>query len=92
MQLTPEQREIFRKAILSVLDTNASDFGLGLRAIAAFLPIYGFNNARGGEILPELNYLVDKEFAARVGKQISPENTAWRITATGRDFLAANES
>jgi len=89
--MTPESREFFRKAILSVLDTNGTKYGLALRAIRSFLEIYGFRNAPGDDILKEMEYLCDKGFAEGVGKQISPENTAWRITAAGRDFLALNE-
>ena len=89
--MNPESRELFRKAILAVLDTNASEYGLGLRALRAFLEIYGFRNAAVTEINAELFYLADKFLVARVNKQVSPENSVWRITAAGRDFLAANE-
>jgi hypothetical protein len=38
----------------------------------------------------ELQYLADKGMVATVNKSISPENLCWRITAAGRDFIAAN--
>ena len=86
-----EERELFRIALLNVLEQRASDrFGLQLKAIQTFLGAEGFRGAGGSGILAELSYLEDKEFAARVGKQISPENACWRITAAGRDFLATN--
>jgi len=87
--MTPEQKELFRLALLRVLDANASEtFGLRQNAIQSFLVMQGFRNAPADDVRAELAYLEDKRFVARVGKQISPENTCWRITADGRDFLA----
>jgi hypothetical protein len=37
----------------------------------------------------ELGYLRDKGFIEAAPKVISPENPAWRITAAGRDLVAA---
>jgi hypothetical protein len=40
------------------------------------------------QVLDEMQYLVDRGLVTLAPKTISPENTAWRITASGRDFLA----
>lgn len=91
--MKPEQREIFREDLLRILEDRASDrFGLGAKAIRVFLGEYGFRNTPIEDITAELQYLQDKGFVAIVGKQISPENTSWRITADGRDFLASKGS
>jgi hypothetical protein len=90
MSMPSEQRELFRKALLNVLDTNASRFGLSVGGLITFLEIYGFRNAPGSDVAAELQYLCDKGLVAPIGKQISPENVSWRITAEGRDFLATN--
>jgi hypothetical protein len=87
--MTSETRELFREALLRVLEDHASDrFGLGVRAIRVFMAEHGFKNPEQDQLNAELIYLRDKNFTAIVGKQISPENTSWRITADGRDFLA----
>lgn len=87
--MTPEQRETFREDILRVLDERASDrFGLGVKAVIAFLAQFGFRGASTADVTAELIYLMDKQFVAVVGKVISPENTSWRITAAGRDHIA----
>lgn len=72
-----------------MLEERASNrFGLSVNAISIFLVQYGFRNAPIPDINAELLYLQDKTFVAIVGKQISPENTCWRITAAGRDHVA----
>lgn len=87
--MTSETRELFREAILRVLEERASDrFGLGARAIRVFLAEHGFKNPAAEDLHAELLYLQDKELVTVVGKQISPENTSWRITAGGRDYMA----
>jgi hypothetical protein len=37
----------------------------------------------------EIQYCADKGLAVRVEKLVSPDVIAWRITAAGRDLLAA---
>jgi len=90
--MTAEQKEIFRTALLRVLDERASEkFGLSLVAVQIFLGQFGFRASKRDDVLAELQYLQDKNLVAPVGKTISPENRCWRITADGRDFLAQNE-
>ena len=89
--MTPEQKEIFRTALLRVLEERGSDqFGLGVTAIQIFIGQFGFRATKAEEIRIELQYLMDKGLVAPVGKTISPENKSWRITADGRDYLALN--
>ena len=86
------QLENFRTALLNVLEQRASDrFGLNVNAVQIFLNTEGFRGSRREDINAELQYLADKQLVTTVGKVISPENTCWRITAAGRDELAANK-
>ena len=86
--MTPEQRELFRIAILRVLDNNNTRFGLGGKAIAHHLPIYGFSNADSADIKSEVQYWTDKGHVGEVLKGVSPENRCFRITSAGRDYIA----
>lgn len=85
--LTPEQRELFRIAILRVLEANPTRFGLNETAIAMHAFRFGFQPDRP-QTMQEIDYLRDKTFVEAVDKSVSPENRAWRITAAGRDYLA----
>lgn len=87
--MTPEQREHLRRSILDVLDANGSRYGLSVKALQSLLLIYG-TRPTADTIHIELNYLRDKQMAEPVDKKISPEVSAWRITADGRDWLAMN--
>jgi DNA-binding HxlR family transcriptional regulator len=86
--MTTEQRELFRMAILRVLDANNTRFGLGRSAIGHNMVVFGFPQPRTDDLTSELRYLEDKGFVSEALKGISPENRAWRITASGRDFIA----
>jgi hypothetical protein len=88
--MTPAQRELYRAALLRVLDANETQWGLSAEVLAVHVAAYGFKG-RGVEIAAtELRYLQDKGFVDLPGKAISPENQTWRITAAGRDWLAQN--
>ena len=88
--MTPEQRELFRIAILRVLDANQTRFGLSAKAIATLIVEFGFQ-PQADAVTLELEYLADakKGLAMPVDKKVSPENQNWKISADGRDFLAA---
>jgi len=86
--MNPEQRELFRTAILRVLEANPSRFGLTCRALAHLVAVYGFMSPDNAQIECETQYLADKGLVTDVAKEISPENKAWRITASWRDYLA----
>ena len=86
--MNAERRELFRLALLRVLDANHTRFGLGLAALKHLAASFGFPNGQDSELERELQYLEDKAHVTEVLKGISPENRAWRITAAGRDYLA----
>ena len=86
---TPEKRELLRIAILRVLEANTSRFGLGITALIHMLGAYGTVGAPD-DVRFEVYYLHDKGFLTPVDKAISPENQCWRITAEGRDWVAAH--
>ena len=88
MNLTPEQREQVRLSILRYCE-SADQYGLAATLLLQFLRSEGFRALSADRLRVELLYLADKAFLLSVAKPISPENQAWRITATGRDFLAA---
>ena len=92
--MNAEQKELFRLVLLRVLDTNRTRFGLGVVALGHHLAPFAFNpgNCGGQEtfhaaIADALDYFTTKQMVEEAGKQISAENRAWRITATGIAFL-----
>lgn len=86
--MSNEQRELFRLALLRVMESNATERGLGLQALQLSVGAFGFSMPGLDQLKAELAYLEDKRFAIIVGHAISPENKTWRITADGRDELA----
>jgi hypothetical protein len=89
-EMSPEQRELFRIALLRVLEINGSSFGLGVTALATLVSTYGFS-VKPEVVTREVEYLSDPaiEFVAAVNKaNFSTENRAWKISAKGRNFLA----
>ncbi|HEV2692234.1 MAG TPA: hypothetical protein VG347_05005 [Verrucomicrobiae bacterium] len=89
-----EEKELFRKAILRVLDANRTRFGLSVGAIALHLSQFGFNagncdgpGAFADAIQDELDYLKDKQLAEEILKIVSRENRAWKITPSGIAFV-----
>jgi len=87
-EMNAQNRELFRLALLRLLDANHTRFGLTVPALCHLLPMFGFARANPEMTEAEIEYLADKGQVALVFKPISPENRAWRITAEGRDFLA----
>jgi hypothetical protein len=86
--MNTEQRELFRLALLRVLDANHTRFGLSLSALGHLVATFGFPNPQLRQLERELQYLEDKSHVASMVKSVSPENAAWRITAEGRDYIA----
>ena len=93
--MNAEQKELFRKAILRVLDGNRSRFGLGIVAIGHLLVAYSFTVAtfKGDAaafreaIADALQYLCDKGLAEEVRKETDAANRAWRLTDKGIEHL-----
>jgi len=95
--MNAEQKELFRKALLRVLDANRTRFGLSVVALSFQLGQFGFTpqNSGGVEALKEaiqdeLDYLAGKQLVEEAQKTISAENRAWRLSPTGFAFVDAN--
>ena len=86
--MTSTQRELFRLALLRVMESNPTQRGLGLQALQLSIGAFGFSMPGLDQLKAELAYLEDKRFVIIVGHAISPENKTWRITADGRADLA----
>jgi hypothetical protein len=86
--MTPEQKELFRLAVLRVLDANNTRFGLGRSAIGHSMTLFGFPQPKTEDLDVTLEYLEGKKLIYEVLKGISPENRAWKITAEGTDYVA----
>jgi hypothetical protein len=90
--MTAVERENLRLAILKVSSANLSRFGLGVAAFKLHVAAFGFDQVSVSEVRAEVDYLVEKQLLAEVAKHLSPENRLWRISASGRDFLAEREA
>ncbi len=86
--MNAQQRELFRRALLGVLESNPTQYGLGLTSLQLHLGAFGFMASPLADVKSEMQYLEDKGFITATAKAISPENKTWRITAAGRDELA----
>lgn len=82
------QLEQIRLSLLRYSDSSGQ-YGLTPGLLLQFIRSEGFRSLTAAQLEAEIAYLADKSFLARLPKSISPENAAWRITAAGRDFLAA---
>jgi hypothetical protein len=87
--MKPEQQELFRVAILRVLEANPTRRGLPLRGIGLMLSQFGFPNPAETDLADALDYLErrDPPLIDQPLKIISKENRAWRITGAGVAFL-----
>lgn len=89
--MNAESKQLFRKAILRVLDANRTRYGLGIVAIGHLLAAYSFTvatfqgdaSAFHAAIADALQYFCDKGLAEEVRKEIDPANRAWRLTDKG---------
>lgn len=88
-ELSAEQLELFRHAILKVLDANNTRFGLTVPAVVHMLPMFGFAGAEPERVHTEVEYLERKGLLTEVLKVVSRENRAWRISQAGVAFLDA---
>ncbi len=88
--MTAPQRELYRAALLRVLEANETQWGLTAPVLAVHVVAFGFRGLGAEVASTELRYLEDKGFVKAPSKAISPENQTWRITASGRDWLAQN--
>lgn len=81
------QKELFREAVLRVMDTNRTRFGLPVAAIQLRMGVFGFPAPNSDDIADALEYLARKGLAEESFKVLSPGNRAWRITAAGIDYV-----
>lgn len=85
--MSPEDREQVRLSLLRYLAANPTRYGLPLRYLRQALATEG-RRLTPAEVEAEVIYLQDKKLVEETVKVLSPENMAWRITASGRDHLA----
>jgi hypothetical protein len=86
--MNSQQREQIRLSILRYCE-SADQYGLAAPLLLQFIRSEGFRGLSAAGLRAEIDYLADKSLLAPVVKPISPELPAWRITASGRDFLAS---
>ncbi len=89
-QLTQAQRQLFRLAILRVLDRNPTGQMFGPFSISMLVQEYGFTPT-SEDVQTELHYLEGEplQFVKRLDKAgFSPEIKCWQITTKGMNFLA----
>ncbi len=84
------QREQLRISLLRFLG-DAPTMAQNLGMLTQLAVSEGRRGLLQQEVETELQYLVDKGLATLAPKTLSPENKAWRITATGRDQLAESQ-
>lgn len=85
--MTPEAREILRLSLLRYLESNPTKWALNTALLWQMATNEGHRCDRD-ELKGELQYLADKGLVTTAQKQLSPELRCYRITATGRDYLA----
>lgn len=81
------QTEILRHALLTGAEAG-KPYGMTVELFAMAARSMGLRSVTAAEIEAEIAYLVDKGFLHLEPKALSPENRRWRISATGRDYLA----
>ena len=86
MPINPDNLELFDQAILRVLQSNNTRFGLSPQAIGFFCRSYGFNPEQT-QTTDRLEYLAGKNLALEVPKVIGQSIRAWKITDAGRLYL-----
>ena len=94
MNIDPETMEALDSAILKVLDTNRTRFGLSVVALSHHLAGFGFLPGQFGGaeafhniLLDRLDYLGGKQLVEEVAKVTHKENRAWRITTKGMQYV-----
>lgn len=86
--MTSAEREQLRLSLLRLLDANPTSYGLSLGVLTQMTRSEGRPGLSPGDVQAELLYLADKGLVMTVQKSISPEMSAWRIRAAGRDEYA----
>jgi hypothetical protein len=84
--MTAETLKLFRINLLRQA-RGAKGLGLSVNELALGAKTEG-HNVNTDDVNDELQYLIDKKQIEVVPADISPEVKSYRITATGRDWLA----
>ena len=87
MNLNAQQREQLRLSLLRFLNGNPN-YGMPTAFLLQMARAEGRPKLDEESVTAELEYLAEKNLAARMPKKLSPENKSWKITADGRDFVA----
>ena len=85
--MNAETLKLFRINILLQLRA-AGKLGLTSNELVVGAKSQGFASTDSNEVGEEIQYLEDKKHVEQVPAEISPEVTSYRITASGRDWLA----
>ena len=85
--MTTTDRETLRHTILKAAEA-AKPYGVTLPLLSITARNMGLRSATAGDIHAEVDYLADKGFLHPEPKSLSPENKSWRISASGRDYMA----
>ncbi len=80
--MNAQQRELFRLALLRVLENNQTGRGLGAQALKLLVGAFGFTPSESA-IDEAIEYLEGKGFIYSPAKSITPESRTWRITDAG---------
>ena len=87
--MNSETLKLFRINLL-IQARAASHHGLTINELALGAKTQGFADVDADAVRDELQYLIDKKQVEKVPAEVSPEVESFRITASGRDYLAAN--
>ena len=59
--MNAEQRELFRLALLRVLDANHTRYGLGVAALCHLAGLFGFRAARTDDVADHVRFVVRRD-------------------------------
>lgn len=79
-------RELFRIALLRVMESNKTRRGLGAQALALLVGAFGFSPS-AEDLQAALEYLEGKGFIYSPAKTLTPESRTWLITDAGQIAL-----
>lgn len=88
--MNAQQRANLRVAVLTVLHTNQTRFGLGLDAITLHVSSLGFAKVTAPEVETAMFALEDEKMICRLPDRLTPGVHVWRITDEGRNYVAEN--
>lgn len=88
--MSPEIKAQLNEAVLRVLDSNRTRFGLQSGAVRIHVRALGFPTVSEEEILDSIGYWEAKGHAEEVLKTANKAVRAWRITSAGIAYLDEN--